>query len=426
MINTKKLQDLLISDLRLLKQPDGWLTAGRPRREGGKLLDPNLWQDDQEPTFDWLFGRDSIITALMLLPFGNGPEIVKATLRALAHVQGKTHNRKSEEQPGKIPHEVRGTQLLRSESPDWEFPYYGAIDATSLFIVLASEYVQQTEDWDFIKEIWDNLVAAADWMKYWGDIDGDYFIENSPLNRYGIRNQVWKDFSPYAPTDKFSYPNAAIVEIQGYTYLAWTRMKWMAASQELPSWKEYWGNARVLQLNFESYFWMEKEGFYALALDEEKKQIKTITSNQGHLLFSGILSREDRREAVVKRLLKHDMWTPYGIRTMSSKEKGFNPYWYHQGSIWFHDNWMIWWGLNRYAKFRKEADELRANLVKTARMLGEAPELHAYDHGILKTTDHVTGRGYKPANHVQAWSGSAILNLLTHEMDPEERKEIVI
>lgn len=426
MISTKKLQDLLISDLLLLKQPDGWLTAGRPHRETRKLLDPTLWIDDQDPTFDWLFGRDSIITALMLLPFGNGPKIVKATLRALAHVQGKTHNWKSEEQPGKIPHEIRETQLLQSKIPYWKFSYYGTIDATPLFIVLASEYVQQTEDWDFIKEIWGNLVSAADWMKNWGDIDGDYFIENERQNPNGINNQVWKDFSPFSPSGPFSYTKSAIVEIQGYAYLAWVRMKWMAAYQDLPLWKEYWDNARVMRLNFENYFWMEDEKFYALALDEEKNQIKTITSSQGHLLFSDILPHEDRREAVVKRLYKSDMWTPYGIRTMSSKEKGFNPYWYHQGSIWFHDNWMIWWGLNRYPEFQKEADELRANLIKTACMLGEAPELHACDHGILKTIDHVSGRGYKPANHVQAWSGAAILNLLTHEMDPEERREIII
>ena len=424
MISETKLRDLLVSDLRILKQPEGWLTAGRPYKDANMLLEPDRWLDDQESTFYWLFGRDSLIAALMLLPFGNGPEIARATLRALANAQGKNHNWKSEEQPGKIPHEVRETQLLRSQTPSWEFPYYGSMDATPLFVILASEYVQKTDDWDFIKEIWENLAAAADWMKYWGDIDGDYFIENRPLNPQGIRNQAWKDSTPFC--GQLEYPESAIVEIQGYAYLAWQRMQWMAAVQELATWKEYWDNARVMQINFEHFFWMEKDKFYALALDKNKKQIQTVTSNQGHLLFSGILLHGDRRRALVDRLLKPDVWTPYGIYTMSSEEKSFGPYRYHQGAIWPHDNWLIWWGLNRYPEFHKEADTLRANLIKTAQALGGAPELYACEDNKLKTMDHVNGHGYKRANHVQAWSAAAILNLLGQEMNEEELGEIII
>jgi len=421
----KTLCERLIADLRLLKQPEGWLTAGRPHRDTGVLLDPNLWIEDQEPTFDWLFGRDATITALELLPMGNGPAIAKATLRALVATQGKTHNWKREEQPGKILHENRTTPATQSDIPFWGFPYYGSIDATPLFIVLASEYVQRTNDWKYIRHIWDNLAAAADWMQYWGDIDGDYFIENAPQSPYGIRNQVWKDFSPYAPTGPFWYPNAAIVEVQGYAYLAWTRMQWMAARINKP-WRRYADNARALRSNFENMFWDEDRRGYALALDERKERLMTATSSQGHLLFTGIIRDQKRMDALVRRLCAPDIWTPHGIRTMSSEEEGFDPYRYHQGSIWFHDNWLIWWGLERYPAFRDIAKELRKNLIRAACVLGEAPELHASDGGKLKTTDHVSGVGYKPANHVQAWSGAAVLNLLTHDMTEGQRKEVVI
>lgn len=420
MLSKKQLLQKLVEDLRLLKQPDGWLTAGKPNRDATPLQ-MDVWPEDREPTFNWLFGRDSIITALMLLPLGNGPEIARATLEALIKLQGKHHNWKSEEQPGKIIHEARNTESLKSDIPYWEFPYYGSIDATPLFIILASEYAFQTNDWEFIKSIWGNLAAAADWMKEWGDLDGDYFIECQKLNPYGITNQVWKDHTPFCGVPK--YP-VAIVEIQGYAYLAWRRMQRMAAHLR-QSWKEYHRNAEALRQNFDALFWIPEKKFFALALDADKNRIDTVTSNQGHLLFTGLVGSA-RARALADRLHEHDIWTPYGIRTLSDKEPCFNPYLYHLGSIWFHDNWMIWWGLNRYPEFKKEADELKKILIRTAQILGEAPELHACKDGKLKTTDSISGWGTKPANHVQAWSGAAILNLLTSDWEAEKLKEVII
>ena len=422
MLSKGKLLAGLVQDMRLLKQPEGWLTAGRPYRDSSPLQ-PNLWIEDREPTFDWLFGRDSLIAALALLPVGNGQEIAKATLKALADLQGKHHNWKSEEQPGKIIHEARFTEYLKADIPYWEFPYYGSVDATPLFIILACEYVLCTGDWEFIESIWDNLTAAAYWMKEWGDTDGDYFIEYQKLNPRGITNQVWKDHTPFCSVPK--YPVAA-VEVQGYAYLAWRRMQRMAAYLGAKEWKEYHRNAEALCRNFGELFWIPKRKFFALALDTDKTPIEVVASNQGHLLFTGIVTDTEKRRALVDRLMQQDLWTPYGIRTLSDKEPCFNPYLYHLGSIWLHDNWLIWWGLSRYPEFKREADTLKQIMIRTAQLLGEAPELHACENGELKTTDHVTGWGTKPANHVQAWSGAAIINLLTDDLSESKRAEIVI
>jgi len=421
MLSQKNLLARLIADLRLLKQPAGWFTAGKYNRYDS-LLQPNRWPDDHEPTFNWLFGRDSIITALMLLPFGNGPEIAKATLEALIALQGKHHNWKSEEQPGRIIHEARHTEALKADIPYWEFPYYGSIDATPLFIILASEYALQSNDWEFVNKNWNALTSAARWMKEWGDLDGDYFIECQKLNPYGITNQVWKDHTPFCGVPE--YP-VAVVEIQGYAYLAWRRMQRMAAHLDLREWREYHNNAEALKHNFHALFWLPETNSFALALDAHKQPIETVASNQGHILFTGLVGGV-RARALVDRLDESDMWTPYGIRTLSDKEPCFNPYLYHLGSIWFHDNWMIWWGLNRYPEFKKEADKLRHTLVRTAQMLGEAPELYACENDKLRTTEHVFGWGTKPANHVQAWSAAAIVNLLTVDWHSAARSKIVI
>ena len=195
----------MINDLESLKHPTyGYLFAG------GK-------------DFRWLFGRDSIITSLMLLNarIGNAPEIARNTLKILASLQGKRHNWKSEEQPGKILHEHREFEWQVSQIPFWEFPYYGTVDATPLFIILAHKYAAATDDWDFVEEIWPNLEAAAAWMKYYGDTDGDYFIECKSLNPRGIRNQCWKDHTPFCFEPE--YP-VNFVEVQGYAYLAYKFM----------------------------------------------------------------------------------------------------------------------------------------------------------------------------------------------------------
>lgn len=423
MLSVEELLEKLIKDLKSLKQPEGWLSAGKPHREIDKPLQPDIWAEDQEPTFDWLFGRDSLITSIMLLNIGNGWEIAKATLLALAKLQGKHHNWKSEEQPGRIIHEARHNELLKSQIPQWKFPYYGSIDATPLFIILASEYARKTNDWNFIKKLWGNLTAASKWMKEWGDIDGDYFIECQKINPYGIDNQVWKDHTPFCGVPL--YP-VDLVEIQGYAYLAYQRMAEMSANLNLKEWKSYYKDALCLKQNFDSLFWLAKEKFYALALDGNKKAITTVASNQGHLLFTGIIADAEKRKLLVRRLKEPDILTPYGIRTLSEKEPCFNPYLYHLGSIWIHDNWLMWWGLNRYPEFKAEAEELKAILIKTACLLGEAPELHACEENELKTTDNVFGWGMKPANHVQAWSAAAIVNLLTRDLSAEKCAKIII
>lgn len=391
----------VIDDLKSLKHPEnGYFFAG------GK-------------DFHWLFGRDSIWTALMLLGVTlNGPQIAKDTLQVLARLQGKRHNWQSEEQPGKILHENRVTEVLKSELPFWRFPYYGSLDATPLFIILAHAYARHTNDWDFIKEIWPSLEAAAWWMRYYGDRDGDYFIECEALNPRGITNQTWKDHTPFCSVPL--YP-VCFVEVQGYAYRAYVCMGQMSARVELGNWQAYLASAEALRYNFNAQFWDEEQGGFALALDGNKERIMSATSSQGHLLFTGIIQNEERYKKVVTRLMQPDLWTPYGIRTLSSKAPCYNPYRYHLGSIWFFDNWVIWHGLRGAPRKR-----LKKIMIKTARMLEGAPELHACECRQLKTTDHVTGWGTKPANHVQAWSAAAILHLLCENLSEDSRRGIEI
>ncbi|MBI1888933.1 MAG: hypothetical protein HYS15_03340 [Candidatus Spechtbacteria bacterium] len=415
-MDKKQLLEKVIGDLKSLKHPLGsYLFAGGE-------------------DYRWLFGRDSLITALMLLPAAqNGPEIARSTIRTLAKLQGKHHNWRSEEQPGKILHEHRDSEWQKQKIPFWEFPYYGSLDATPLFIILAGEYVRKTNRWDFIKEIWPNLEAAANWMKYYGDMDGDYFIECEQLNPRGIRNQCWKDHTPFC--HKPEYP-VCFVEIQGYAYLAYLYMSEMAAYFN-KDWQGYYRNAERLKFNFNQKFWNEERGAFALALDANKEQVHTAASNTGHLFFTGIIDNPEKMRGIAERLCKPDLWTPYGIRTLSDKEPCFNPYLYHLGSIWLMDNWFTYYGLKnatythpfareRKFDFREKAKELKKNMLDTACLLGEAPELHACDNGELTTCYGLEGWGTKSANHVQAWSAAAILNLLVEDLSEEERKKILI
>lgn len=415
-MDRKKLLCKAVNDLWLLKHPLGsYLFAGGE-------------------DYKWLFGRDSLITALMLLPAAqNGAEIAKNTLITLANLQGKYHNWRSEEQPGKILHEHRDLERQKQKIPFWEFPYYGSLDATPLFIILAGEYARKTSCWNFIKEIWPNLEAAINWIKYYGDIDGDYFIECEPLNPRGIKNQCWKDHTPFCGEP--AYP-VCFVEIQGYAYLAYLYMSEMAARLNA-DWRQYYRGAEALKFNFNRQFWNEELGTFALALDANKKQVHVAASNTGHLFFTGIIDSPEKMTSTALRLCQPDLWTPYGIRTLSDQESCFNPYLYHLGSIWLMDNWFIYHGWKnityahpfareRAFDFRDKARELKEIMLNTACLLGETPELHACENNELKTCYNLAGWGTKSSNHVQAWSAAAILNLLAEDLSEEERKKILI
>jgi len=373
-----EMRDNLLREIKKLTKPQGYLTAGLPN-------------------FDRLFGRDSCIAAYQLLDFD--PEIARATLEILAKYQGKKLNIKAEEEPGKIPHEhyVGGwldklKDLIKSQrKPDklkyllrWRFPYYGSIDSTAWWLILLSKYLKKTSNEKLKQKLQPNLEMAFFWIENYGDLDKDGFIEYQRKNSYGLLHQSWKDGLEIS-----ILPPIAMVEVQGYYYLAY---------QEF-GFKE---RAENLKKKFNKEFWMPEQNYFALALNGKKEQVKIITSNPGHLLFTGIIE-DDKIEKVVKRLFEEDMWTPYGIRTQSANEPNFDPESYHQGSIWPHDNWIIYIGLRKYGYY-KEAAKIKEALVSTYRALGHIPELYGVRNEKIFFI--------KNTCYLQAWASGALLNIL--------------
>lgn len=316
------------------------------------------------PWFGVPFGRDSLIAALQMLPFY--PEVAKGTLFTMAAKQGKNVDPFRDEQPGKIMHEIRFGELAETGQIPFT-PYYGTIDATPLFLVLLTEYVKWTGELGIVQQLQENIDAALNWINQYGDRDGDGFVEYYQEASKGISNQGWKDSGDSIVHRNGDYAEApiALSEVQGYVY---------QAKLGIASLFEKLGNddkavtlrteAEQLKAKFEEAFWMNDTKFYAIALDKEKQQVGTITSNPGHVLFSGMLS-EERAGAVVETLVSDKMFSGYGIRTMGVGEAGYNPMSYHDGSIWPHDNSMILLGMSKLG-YEQEVNVVIDGLIKAA------------------------------------------------------------
>ena len=316
------------------------------------------------PWFAVPFGRDSIITSLQTLMVNT--KIAQGTLKTLARFQGKEVNEDREEEPGKIMHEIRFGELAHLNLIP-HTPYYGTIDATPLFLILAVEYFNWTGDLEFIKKILPNLFAALEWIDKYGDIDQDGYVEYDLKNTKWAINQGWKDStdSSVHQDGSLAAPPIALVEVQGYVYQA---KKGMAEIffylGERDKAKKLEKDARELKDRFNRDFWMEDRKYFAFGLDYQKKQIASITSNPGHCLYSGIVS-QDKSEAVVKKLLSDEMFTGWGIRTMGKNEAGYNPASYHNGSVWPHDNSIIIKGLSRY-NYHREVVKVINGVIKAS------------------------------------------------------------
>jgi glycogen debranching enzyme len=298
------------------------------------------------PWFGVPFGRDSLIAALQMLPMK--PEIAKGTLLTMAAYQGKEKNPWRDEQPGKIMHELRFGELANTNQVPFT-PYYGSIDSTPLFLVLLVEYCQWTGDLELFKSLEENVEAALNWIEHFGDLDGDGFVEYHQESSKGIANQGWKDSGDSVVHRNGDYAKTpiALSEVQGYVYQA---KKGIASIYEQIGFQQkskvLKKQADELKVAFEKAFWMENHSYYAIALDKDKKQVGTITSNPGHLLLSGILD-SDKAKIVTEQLTSPKMFSGYGIRTMGEGEAGYNPMSYHDGSIWPHDNSLIFLGMSR-------------------------------------------------------------------------------
>lgn len=293
------------------------------------------------------FGRDAILASYQILMVN--PQPARNTLRLLGTLQGKQIDPWRDEEPGKILHEIRYGELANAGYVP-HTPYYGTADATPLYLMLAAAYFRWTKDLETILDLKPTFDAALTWIDEYGDLDGDGYVEYLRRSPRGLRNQGWKDSgnSVVHADGRLAEPPIALSEVQAYVYMAKQRMSEIySILGEEPRAIQLRREADELKARFNKDFWMEDEQYFALALDGEKRQVRTVASNPAHGLYCDIISRENA-DAVAKRLLAPDMFSGWGIRTMSQEAVAYNPMSYHNGTVWPHDNAFIAAGLKRY------------------------------------------------------------------------------
>jgi glycogen debranching enzyme len=360
------------------------------------------------PWFVTIFGRDSLIVSLQNMIVY--PEFARGTLEILAELQATERDDYRDAEPGKIPHELRSGELAHFKLIP-HTPYYGTADATILYIITLHEAWKWLGDDLLFPNYREVGLKCLQWIDRYGDRDGDGFQEYQTRSKDGYENMGWKD-----AVDSVMYPDGAPVkgpkalcELQGYVYDAKLRAAEGAVQlgdSELAD--RLRREAAQLQKKFEEQFWCEDIGYYAYALDGEKKPVKTIVSNAGHLLWSGIV-RPERAARVVQRLLDPDMWSGWGIRTLSDQNPAFNPFSYQNGSVWPHDNGIIAMGFKRYG-FAGEVARIARDISEAASyfMYYRLPELYA---GMRREPGSFPVQ-YLGANVPQAWAAGSVFHLL--------------
>src|ERR671936_500671 len=362
------------------------------------------------PWFSAPFGRDALITSIQTLMLN--PEIARGTLRYLAQQQGRKVDRPREEEPGKILHEQRYGELANLMMIP-HTPYYGSSDSTALFLVFAVEMMDWLNDQDLFVELLPAILKALAWCDRYGDLDQDGFIEYAERASGGLRHQGWKDSSDslvFADGRPAELP-AALVEVQGYVYQAKVGLsRILERLGESHHAIRLGREADELRRRFEARFWMEPEQFYAQALDRHKTAVPSITSNPGHCLWAGICDPE-RAELLAERLLAPDMFSGWGIRTLSSSSPHYNPMSYHNGTIWPHDNSIAAAGLRRYRHPEAASKVIEGIMEAGIRMPGaRLPELFC---GFKRDTRYNAGpTEYLVSCNPQASGAGAAFHLL--------------
>lgn len=361
------------------------------------------------PWFMTMFGRDSIFTSLQALPFT--PELAATTLRALGDWQGVRSDDFRDEDPGRILHEMRYGELTAFEERPHS-PYYGSVDATPLYVVLLDEYERWSGDRALVRELEVEARAALAWIDEYADLQGTGYIWYQRRNEQsGLENQCWKDSWDSISFRDGSLPGfpRATCELQGYAYDAKVRGARLA--------REIWKDAELaeklerdavdLKRQFNRDFWVEDGEYFALALDPDGRQVDALSSNIGHLLWSGIVDKS-KAKALARHLLGQRLFTGWGVRTLAEGEGRYNPIGYHTGTVWPFDNSFIAWGLRRYG-FEQEAAEIASGILEAAELFhGRLPEAFGgYPRELTKYPVQ-----YPTACSPQAWSTGTPLLLL--------------
>ncbi|NKX54124.1 amylo-alpha-1,6-glucosidase [Arthrobacter mobilis] len=367
------------------------------------------------PWFMALFGRDSLIASWMSLSID--PSLARGTLQTLAELQGRQVNPDTEEEPGRILHEVRlgvtaGLALGNGTA------YYGTADATPLFVILLAEL----DRWGLERQVRDQLLShadrALDWIRDYGDRDGDGFVEYQRATAHGLINQGWKD-----SWDGINFADGtlaqapiALCEVQAYVYGAYIGRAMLAITDGDRALAAEWGRrAAALKERFNEQFWLPDKGYYAIALDKDKRPVDACASNMGHCLWTGIVD-EDKAPLVAERLMSPEMFTGWGIRTLASDMGAYNPVSYHNGSVWPHDSTLVAAGLMRYGFVEKSLRLVTGLFEAAGHFDGRLPELFC---GFDKS-EYSPPVPYPTSCSPQAWAAASPLHLLRImlRMDP--------